>query len=48
MDDLNPFDLANTRYLVISDPEATIKYLSSKVKVIIWQAKENNNKMFQK
>ncbi|MBP9782249.1 MAG: 50S ribosomal protein L4 [Candidatus Pacebacteria bacterium] len=32
MDDLNPLDLANTRYLVISDPEATIEYLSSKVK----------------
>ena len=32
MDDLNPLDLANTRYLVISDPEATIEYLSSKAK----------------
>ncbi len=30
MEDLNPLDLANTRYLVISDPEETIAYLSSK------------------
>lgn len=32
MDDLNPLDLANTRYLVIANPEETIAYLSSKVK----------------
>jgi large subunit ribosomal protein L4 len=31
MDDLNPLDLANTRYLVISNPEETIAYLSSKL-----------------
>jgi large subunit ribosomal protein L4 len=31
MDDLNPLDLANTRYLVIANPEETIAYLSSKV-----------------
>jgi large subunit ribosomal protein L4 len=31
MDDLNPLDLANTRYLVITNPEETIEYLSSKV-----------------
>ncbi len=31
MDELNPLDLANTRYLVIANPEETIAYLSSKV-----------------
>jgi large subunit ribosomal protein L4 len=31
MDDLNPLDLANSRYLIISNPEETIAYLSSKV-----------------
>ncbi len=30
MEDLNPLDLANTRYLVIANPEETIAYLSSK------------------
>lgn len=30
MEDLNPLDLANTRYLVIADPEETIAFLSSK------------------
>ena len=30
MDDLNPLDLANSRYLVIANPEETIAYLSSK------------------
>lgn len=30
MDDLNPLDIANTRYLVIANPEETIAYLSSK------------------
>lgn len=33
MDDLNPLDIANTRYLVITNPEETIAYLSSKVTV---------------
>ncbi len=32
MEDLNPLDLANTRYLVIANPEETIEYLSSKSK----------------
>jgi hypothetical protein len=31
MDDLNPLDIANTRYLVIANPEETIEYLSSKI-----------------
>lgn len=31
MDDLNPLDIANTRYLIIANPEETIAYLSSKV-----------------
>jgi large subunit ribosomal protein L4 len=31
VEDLNPLDLANTRYLVIANPEETISYLSSKV-----------------
>jgi hypothetical protein len=31
MDDLNPLDLANSRYLVIANPEETISYLASKV-----------------
>lgn len=31
MDDLNPLDLANTRYLVISNVEETVEYLSSKI-----------------
>ncbi len=31
MDDLNPLDIANTRYLVIANPEETIAYLSSKI-----------------
>lgn len=30
MDDLNPLDIANTRYLVITNPEATIEYLAKK------------------
>ncbi len=30
MEDLNPLDLANTRYLVIADPEETVQFLSSK------------------
>ena len=32
MDDLNPLDLANTRYVIITNPEATFEYLTSKVK----------------
>lgn len=32
MDDLNPLDLANTRYVIITNPEATIDYLNSKMK----------------
>jgi large subunit ribosomal protein L4 len=32
MDDLNPLDIANSRYLVIAHPEETIAYLSSKIK----------------
>lgn len=31
MDDLNPLDIANTRYLLIANPEETIAYLSSKI-----------------
>lgn len=31
MEDLNPLDLANSRYLVIANPEETIAYLSQKV-----------------
>jgi large subunit ribosomal protein L4 len=31
MEDLNPLDIANTRYLVIANPEETIEYLSSKI-----------------
>lgn len=30
MEDLNPLDLANSRYLVIANPEETIAYLSAK------------------
>ena len=30
MDDLNPLDLANSRYLVIANPEETIAYLAAK------------------
>lgn len=30
MEDLNPLDIANTRYLVIANPEDTIAYLASK------------------
>lgn len=30
VEDLNPLDIANTRYLVIANPEETIAYLSSK------------------
>lgn len=30
VEDLNPLDLANTRYLVIANPEETISYLSEK------------------
>lgn len=30
MEDLNPLDLANTRYLVIANPEETIAYLAAK------------------
>ncbi len=32
MDDLNPLDLANTRYLVIVNPEETFAYLNNKIK----------------
>lgn len=31
MEDLNPLDLANTRYLIISNPEKTIEYLKAKL-----------------
>ena len=31
MEDLNPLDLANSRYIVIANPEETIAYLTSKV-----------------
>lgn len=33
VEDLNPLDIANTRYLVIANPEETIEYLSSKISV---------------
>ena len=32
MDDINPLDLANSRYMVITNPEATFEYLTSKTK----------------
>lgn len=32
MDDLNPLDIANSRYLVIASPEETVSYLASKQK----------------
>lgn len=32
MDDLNPLDIANSRYLVIANPEETLEYLSAKIK----------------
>ena len=32
MDDLNPLDLANTRYVIITNPEATVEYLNGKIK----------------
>lgn len=32
IDDLNPLDIANTRYLVMTNPEAVVEYLSSKTK----------------
>ena len=32
VEDLNTSDLANARYLVITNPEATVEYLNSKVK----------------
>ncbi|MDB5260023.1 MAG: ribosomal protein large subunit ribosomal protein [Candidatus Nomurabacteria bacterium] len=32
VEDLNPLDIANSRYLVIANPEESIKYLSSKLK----------------
>lgn len=30
MEDMNPLDLANSRYMVITNPEATLEYLASK------------------
>ena len=32
MEDMNPLDLANSRYMVITNPEATFEYLTSKIK----------------
>lgn len=32
MDDLNPLDIANTRYVIITNPEKTFEYLNSKIK----------------
>ena len=32
MEDLNPSDIANARYLVITNPEATVEYLNNKLK----------------
>jgi ribosomal protein L4 len=32
VEDLNPLDIANTRYLLIANPEETITYLSQKMK----------------
>ena len=32
MEDMNPSDLANARYLVITNPEATVEYLQNKLK----------------
>ena len=32
MEDMNPYDLANVRYIVITNPEATIEYLQNKLK----------------
>ncbi len=32
MEDLNPSDLANARYLVITNPETTVEYLQNKLK----------------
>lgn len=32
MEDMNPLDLANSRYMVITNPEATVEYLTSKIK----------------
>jgi hypothetical protein len=32
MEDLNPVDLADARYIVITNPEATVEYLQNKLK----------------
>lgn len=32
VEDLNPADIADARYLVITNPEATVEYLQSKLK----------------
>mgnify|MGYP003391996737 CR=1 FL=1 len=32
VEDLNPIDVANVRYLVITNPEATVEYLNNKLK----------------
>ena len=32
MEDMNPYDLANVRYIVITNPEATVEYLQNKLK----------------